>query len=160
MLHYLGQMILCYCVSLGAEATYNEFEGSPLLPDLMCNGTEYFLSDCPGYILRDIPEGSCENQASVRCVEGTVYLSSFEFTSNSYVHNYYSHFSQCPFLALMGIFKLPMGHMVTMTTTTMVAEWRCASMKSTTQCATWAGMIWRLLLYATILAIRDHLIVC
>ena len=71
-------MIFCYFVSLGAEATYNELEGSPVLQDLMCNGTEYYLSECPGYILQDIPEGSCENQASVRCVEGTVYLSSLK----------------------------------------------------------------------------------
>lgn len=72
---------MCMLSSLVPEATYGEFNQSnesPVLPDLMCDGTEYSLSDCPGFELAEVPEGYCgENQAGVRCVEGT-YVSSYE----------------------------------------------------------------------------------
>ena len=39
----------------------------------MCNGTEYYLSDCPGYDLNNVTGDYClggEYQAGVRCVDG------------------------------------------------------------------------------------------
>ena len=40
----------------------------------MCNGSEYSLSDCPGYDLNGVSGEYClsgDNQAGVRCIEGT-----------------------------------------------------------------------------------------
>ena len=39
----------------------------------MCNGNEYYLSDCPGYDLNNVTGDYClsgEYQAGVRCVDG------------------------------------------------------------------------------------------
>lgn len=64
---------------LGGEATYNHSDGSPLLPDLMCTGTENYLSECSGYDLEaEVPEDYCVNQGSARCVEGKIYFSNCE----------------------------------------------------------------------------------
>ena len=46
---------------------------SPILQDLMCNGSEYSLSDCPGYDLNGVSGEYClsgDYQAGVRCIEG------------------------------------------------------------------------------------------
>ena len=58
----------------------------------------------------------------------------------------------------MGICNLLMVHLViSMATTTMVAEYRCASMRSTIQCVVRAGMTWKLLSFATIL-VTAHIV--
>ena len=46
---------------------------TPVLQDLMCNGTEYSLSSCPGYDLNNVTGDYCLNgmyQAGVRCIQG------------------------------------------------------------------------------------------
>ena len=46
---------------------------SPILQNLMCNGSEYSLSDCLGYDLNGVSGEYClsgDYQAGVRCVQG------------------------------------------------------------------------------------------
>ena len=46
---------------------------TPLSTNLMCNGSEYYLSDCPGYGLSNATDDYCLSgnyQAGVRCIEG------------------------------------------------------------------------------------------
>ena len=46
---------------------------TPILQNLMCNGSEYSLSDCPGYNLNGVSGEYClsgDYQAGVRCIEG------------------------------------------------------------------------------------------
>ena len=48
-------------------------EETPVLQDLMCNGSEYTLSDCPGYDLNAVTGDFCvsgDYQARVHCGEG------------------------------------------------------------------------------------------
>ena len=59
------------------EATFGSAFGlsdeTPVLQNLMCNGTEYYLSDCPGYDLNNVTGLYCLSgnyQAGVRCVDG------------------------------------------------------------------------------------------
>ena len=45
---------------------------TPVLQSLMCNGSEYNLSDCPGYDLNNVTGDYClsgDYQAGVRCIE-------------------------------------------------------------------------------------------
>jgi hypothetical protein len=59
---------------------------SPILQNLMCNGSEYSLSDCPGYDLNGVSGEYClsgDYQAGVRCVEGR-YFHKFVFSEKSY----------------------------------------------------------------------------
>ena len=52
--------------------TFGLSDEIPVLQNLMCNGTEYSLSDCPGYALNNVSGNYClsgENQAGVYCVE-------------------------------------------------------------------------------------------
>ena len=61
---------------------------TPILQNPMCNGTEYTLSDCPGYELNNVVGDYCLSgnyQAGVRCVEGR-YIHSRLFDSK------FSHF--------------------------------------------------------------------
>ena len=49
---------------------------TPVLQSLMCNGSEYTLSDCPGYVLNNVTGDYCLSgnyQAGVRCIEGIDY---------------------------------------------------------------------------------------
>ena len=51
---------------------------SPILQNLMCNGSEYSLSDCPGYDFNGVSGEYClsgDYQAGVRCIEGNIYIS-------------------------------------------------------------------------------------
>jgi hypothetical protein len=61
----------------GSEATIGMVFGlsdeTPILQNLMCNGSEYSLSDCPGYDLNGVSGEYClsgDYQAGVRCIEG------------------------------------------------------------------------------------------
>ena len=48
---------------------------TPILQNPMCNGTEYTLSDCPGYELNNVAGDYCLSgnyQAGVRCIEGII----------------------------------------------------------------------------------------
>ena len=48
---------------------------TPLSTNLMCNGSEYYLSDCPGYGLSNATDDYCLSgnyQAGVRCIEGII----------------------------------------------------------------------------------------
>ena len=48
---------------------------TPVLQNLMCNGSEYTLSDCPGYDLNNVIGDYClsgDYQAGVRCIESTI----------------------------------------------------------------------------------------
>ena len=45
---------------------------TPVLQNLMCNGSEYTLTDCPGYDLNNVTGDYClsgDYQAGVRCIE-------------------------------------------------------------------------------------------
>ena len=62
------------------EATFGSVFGlsdeTPVLQNLMCNGTEYYLSDCPGYDLNNVTGLYCLSgnyQAGVRCIDGRTY---------------------------------------------------------------------------------------
>ena len=47
---------------------------TPILQNLMCNGSEYTVSECPGYDLNGVSGEYClggDYQAGVRCIEGT-----------------------------------------------------------------------------------------
>ena len=62
------------------EATFGSAFGlsdeAPVLQNLMCNGTEYYISDCPGYDLNNVTGDYCLSgnyQAGVRCVNGRTY---------------------------------------------------------------------------------------
>ena len=66
-----------YLLKTGPEATLGSVFGlsdeTPVLQNPMCNGTEYYLSDCPGYDLNNVTGDYClsgEYQAGVRCVDG------------------------------------------------------------------------------------------
>ena len=66
----------------GSEATggmvFGLSDETPILQNLMCNGSEYSLSDCPGYDLNGVSGGYCLSggyQAGVRCIEGNIYIS-------------------------------------------------------------------------------------
>ena len=54
----------------------NEFglsDQQPILQNPMCNGTEYYLTDCRGYTLNAVTGDYCLSgnyQAGVRCIEG------------------------------------------------------------------------------------------
>ena len=61
----------------GSEATggmvFGLSDEAPILQNLMCNGSEYSLSDCPGYDLNGVSGEYClsgDYQAGVRCIEG------------------------------------------------------------------------------------------
>ena len=61
----------------GSEATGGMVFGlsseTPILQNLMCNGSEYTLSDCLGYDLNGVSGDYCLSgayQAGVRCLEG------------------------------------------------------------------------------------------
>jgi hypothetical protein len=72
---------------------------SPVLQNLMCNGTEYYLSDCRGYELGDVTGDYCLSgnyQAGVRCLEVPTPTSPcydgqllFENTTSSYTDDGY-----------------------------------------------------------------------
>ena len=71
-------LILTFILTAGPEATRGTVFGlsdeTPVLQDLMCNGTEYSLSSCPGYDLNNVTGDYCLSgmyQAGVRCIEGT-----------------------------------------------------------------------------------------
>lgn len=54
-------------------STFGISEEDSVLRNLMCNGSEYHLSECSGYNLGNITEGYCQDrytQAGIRCVEG------------------------------------------------------------------------------------------
>ena len=62
----------------GSEATggmaFGLSDEAPILQNLMCNGSEYSLSDCPGYNLNGVSGEYClsgDYQAGVRCVQGS-----------------------------------------------------------------------------------------
>ena len=74
----------------GSEATggmvFGLSDETPILQNLMCNGSEYSLSDCPGYDLNGVSGEYClsgDYQAGVRCVEGR-YFHKFVFSEKSY----------------------------------------------------------------------------
>jgi hypothetical protein len=77
----------------GSEATggmvfglSDETMKPPYFRTLMCNGSEYSLSDCPGYDLNGVSGEYClsgDYQAGVRCVEGR-YFHKFVFSEKSY----------------------------------------------------------------------------
>ena len=55
------------------EMTFGQSEVVPLDGNLMCNGTEYTLSECPGYELVNATSEDCLSglyQAGVRCIQG------------------------------------------------------------------------------------------
>ena len=67
-----------FILTAGPEATRGTVFGlsdeTPVLQDLMCNGTEYSLSSCSGYDLNNVTGDYCLSgmyQAGVRCIEGT-----------------------------------------------------------------------------------------
>ena len=71
----------CSTHILGPEATYGEDFGlsreQPVLQNLMCNGTEYDLTFCPGYNLSNVVGDYCLSrnfQAGIRCVEQGTYF--------------------------------------------------------------------------------------
>ena len=71
-----------YNTITGGEATRGtEFglsDETPVLQNLMCNGSEYTLSDCPGYDLNNVTGDYClsgDYQAGVRCIEGIILVS-------------------------------------------------------------------------------------
>ena len=60
-----------------AEGTYGSVFGlsdeTPVLQNVMCNGSEYYLSECEGYNLNNVSGDYCLSgnyQAGVRCIEG------------------------------------------------------------------------------------------
>ena len=60
----------------GSEATgqmvFGLSDETPVLQNLMCSGSEYTLSDCPGYDLNAVTGDYClsgDYQAGVRCIE-------------------------------------------------------------------------------------------
>ena len=64
-------------ITTGAEATggmvFGLSDELPVLQNLMCNGSEYSLSYCPGYDLNNVTGEHClsgDYQAGVRCIEG------------------------------------------------------------------------------------------
>jgi hypothetical protein len=71
------------CMNMGYNSPYYRHEATrgmvfglsdetPVLQNLMCNGTEYYLSDCSGYELGDVTGDYClsgNDQAGIRCVE-------------------------------------------------------------------------------------------
>ena len=67
----------------GSEATRGMVFGlsdeTPILQNLMCNGSGYTLSECPGYDINGVSGEYCTSgdyQAGVRCIEGRdIYLS-------------------------------------------------------------------------------------
>ena len=53
--------------------TFGLSDETPVLQNLMCNGTEYSLSSCTGYQLNNVSGSYCLSgnyQAGVRCVNG------------------------------------------------------------------------------------------
>ena len=61
----------------GSEATGQKVFGlsdeTPVLQNLMCNGSEYSLSDCSGYDLNAVTGDYClsgDYQAGIRCIQG------------------------------------------------------------------------------------------
>ena len=62
----------------------------PVLQSINCSGTEYYLSDCPGYDLNNVTGDYCLSgnyQAGVRCVEvqSPCYASGFvQLSDNMY----------------------------------------------------------------------------
>ena len=72
----------------GAEAVPSGVFGlsdkDPILQNPMCNGNEYYLSDCQGYTLNNIAGDYCLSgnyQAGARCIEG--------FQSNKIIFNHF-----------------------------------------------------------------------
>ena len=71
---------------IGAEATggmvFGLSDELPVLQNLMCNGSEYSLSYCPGYDLNNVTGEHClsgDYQAGVRCIEGKNFLELITF---------------------------------------------------------------------------------
>ena len=62
---------------IGSEATggmvFGLSDETPILQNLMCNGSEYTLRECPGYDLNGVSGEYClsgDYQAGVRCIQG------------------------------------------------------------------------------------------
>ena len=89
-----------YLLKTGPEATLGSVFGlsdeTPVLQNPMCNGTEYYLSDCPGYDLNNVTGDYClsgEYQAGVRCVDG---IETMKLTHNLSIRNpHTSTYSNC-----------------------------------------------------------------
>ena len=71
-----GKMTLTH-TPIGSEATggmvFGLSDETPILQNLMCNGSEYTLSECPGYDLNGVSGDYClsgDYQAGVRCIQG------------------------------------------------------------------------------------------
>ena len=71
----LFSFMYLYHTTVGSEATGGRVFGlsdrTPILQNLMCNGSEYTLRDCPGYDINAISGDYClsgDYQAGVRCI--------------------------------------------------------------------------------------------
>ena len=74
---------------------------TPVLQNLMCNGSEYTLSDCPGYDLNNVMGDYClsgDYQAGVRCIESTINFSTLIIHFNTIVHCTFFNIFGCVFL--------------------------------------------------------------
>ena len=67
----------CMLLATGAVATggreFGLSEESPIFQNIMCNGSEYTLSDCSGYVPNNVVGDYCSSgnfQAGVYCIEG------------------------------------------------------------------------------------------
>jgi hypothetical protein len=142
---------------------------TPVLQNPMCNGNEYYLSDCPGYDLNNVTGDYClggEYQAGVRCVDvptptapcpdGNLFLanSTYSYIDGNYFCLHRLH------LVTTDNFSWKSLHMTTIIETiSMEAELNCATMKSTIPSVLRNGQTTMLQLSVTTSATHPHPIV-
>ena len=137
-------------ITTGAEATggmvFGLSDELPVLQNLMCNGSEYSLSYCPGYDLNNVSGEHClsgDYQAGVRCIQGK------NMTLIS-IKNLITFF--CIQFVMMETFVLVMRHMELhlMVIAFMVAELRSVRMECMVPYVTLAGIEKQHRLFVTI----------
>ena len=128
----------------------------------MCNGSEYSLSDCPGYDLNGVSGGYClsgDYQAGVRCIEGIYIEINFFLVQHHDIHPLLQCLLQLHLVTMETFAWRILLILTLMETISMEVEWKCAIMAPIVLCVMRVGLTVMLPSSVTTLVTAIHTIV-